>query len=203
MPSRPPGSARGPFICDVIPDLCLRTVPSDQLIGSTMEAIVRLCNEAYGEDVSHLFAVYRADWHVLALVDQQPVGHAMVVTRWLQAGHSPLMRAAYAELVATAPPFQGQGIGSAVMWKLAELAAAERYELAALCPAETGLYTHLCWESWQGDLFIRPPGAATREAPALIPTPEERVMILRLPGTPPLDLEQSLSAEWREGGELW
>ena len=36
----------------------------------------------------------------------------------------------------------------------------------------------------------------------LLPTPEEQVMVLRLPKTPPLDLELPLSAEWREG-EVW
>ena len=38
---------------------------------------------------------------------------------------------------------------------------------------------------------------------ALQPTPDETVMILRLPRTPPdLDLDAPLSAEWRRG-ELW
>jgi hypothetical protein len=35
-----------------------------------------------------------------------------------------------------------------------------------------------------------------------VPTPEERVMILRLPGTPVLDDTQTLSVEWRPG-EAW
>jgi hypothetical protein len=36
----------------------------------------------------------------------------------------------------------------------------------------------------------------------LISTPEEQIMILQLPQTPPLDLTLPLSAEWREG-EVW
>ena len=36
----------------------------------------------------------------------------------------------------------------------------------------------------------------------LLPTPKDRVMVLRLPRTPKLDVEAPLTAEWREG-ELW
>jgi len=53
----------------------------------------------------------------------------------------------------------------------------------------------LGWELWRGPLYIR-----TAEGP--LATPSAEVMILKLPRTPPLDLEAALSAEWREG-ELW
>ena len=113
------------------------------------------------------------------------------------------MRTAYVEMVATAPAYQRQGIGTAVMEKVAAVAAQQLYDLAALCPADTELYAHLGWEYWQGQLFVRPRVRCVEEAPAPIPTPEEQVMVLKLPATPALDLGQPLSAEWREGGELW
>ena len=150
-----------------------------------------------------LFSVYAADFHVLARWHGFPVGHAMIVTRWLQAGESQPMRTAYVEMVATAPGHRRQGVATMVMQEVARLAAREGYDLAALCPADTGLYSHLGWEYWRGNLFIRAPNADRKCNPSLIPTPGERVMILRLPGTPGLDLCQPLSAEWREGGELW
>ena len=167
------------------------------------EEIVRLCNEAYGEDVSHLFNAYTADTHVLARSGHALAGHGMIVTRWLQAGDGPLLRTAYVELVATAEDYRNRGIGAGIMVRLAERAAQDGYDLAALCPADTGLYGHLGWEYWQGPLFIRPEAEPTTDPELLISTPEERVMILRLPGTLPLDLSQPLSAEWRDGGELW
>jgi hypothetical protein len=89
------------------------------------------------------------------------------------------------------------------MRKLAEKATLDEYDLAALCPADTRLYGHLGWEYWQGPLFIRQVPEPPTHLEGLIPTPEERVMVLRLPRTPPLDMTQSLSAEWRPGGELW
>lgn len=180
----------------------VQVIPGNRLPASTRGEIHQLCSDAYGEDLTHLFAAYNPDFHVLAFAGQKPVGHAMAVTRWLQAGHGPLMWTSYVEMVATAQPYQGLGIGTSLMRRLAEEAIRRKYDLAALCPADTGMYGHLGWEYWQGPLFIRVVEQQAKKAPALIPTPEERVMVLRLPGTPPLDLEIPLSAEWRAGGEL-
>ncbi len=171
-------------------------------VAGRME-ILRMCNEAYGEDVSHLFDAYNADMHVLARVGNAVVGHGMIVSRWLQAGDGPLLRTAYVELVATAEDYRKRGIGAGMMGILAGRAALGGYELAALCPADTALYRHLGWEYWQGPLFIRRETSLITDPATLMPTPEERVMILRLPGTPELDLTLPLSAEWRAGGELW
>jgi hypothetical protein len=70
------------------------------------------------------------------------------------------------------------------------------YEIGALSPAETSLYSHLGWELWQGPLFHRKEGN-------WLPDPQDEVaMIMRLPKTPALDLTLPLSIEWREG-EVW
>ena len=96
-------------------------------------------------------------------------------------------------MVATEPQFQRRGFTIAVMCRLAS--AIRDFDLGGLCPAEPMLYTKLGWVFWQGPLFIRTPDGS-------LSTPEEQIMILRLPRTPPLDLALPLSAEWREG-ELW
>ena len=181
----------------------LEVIEAGRLGEADRAEIVWLCNETYGEDVSHLFAAYTADVHVLARVGHVLAGHGMIVTRWLKAGDGPLLRAAYVELVATAEAHRNRGIATGIMKLLAERAALDGYDLAALCPAGTGLYGHLGWEYWQGPLFIRPSKSPAKDSAHWVPTPEERVMILRLPKTPALDLTQSLSAEWRAGGELW
>ncbi len=189
------------------PDLTLQVISAPDLAPRMRTSILDLCHRAYGEDLAHLFDAYTADDHVVARRGDTPVSHAMTVTRWLQAGNGPLLRTAYVELVATAPEFQGRGLATAVMERLGRSIAEAGYALGGLCPADTQLYGRLGWEYWQGPLFIRPPKPQEpeQEPPpsALIPTPEERVMILRLPHTPPLDLTQPLSAEWRGGGELW
>jgi aminoglycoside 2'-N-acetyltransferase I len=96
-------------------------------------------------------------------------------------------------MVATEPHLQRRRLATAVMRRLAGAIAS--YDLGALCPAEPELYARLGWEFWRGPLFIR-------LEQGLVSTPEERVMVLRLPNTPPLDLDTDLSAEWRDG-ELW
>lgn len=197
------------------PDLTIQILPAAALSPPLQAAIYNLCARAYpGENLDPLWAAYAADFHAVGWIADLPVSYAMVVTRWLQAGDGPPLRTAYVEMAATLPEFQGRGYATALMRRLAAAIAAADYDLAALCPADTQLYQHLGWEYWRGPLFIRrppegwPAGARsadtdTSAAAELLPTPEEQVMILRLPLTPPLNLDLPLSAEWRPGGELW
>lgn len=168
-------------------------VSGEHLSDADRRAVLDLCNRAYQEDLEPLFETFTDPTHILGYCGRSLVSHALWVTRWLQPGHHSPLRTAYVEMVATAPEHWRKGFASAVMKRLAE--AITDFELAALCPAETTLYARLGWVFWQGPLFIR-----TSET--LLPTPDERVMILRLPRTPPLDPRAPLSAEWRPG-ELW
>ena len=133
---------------------------------------------------------------MLAFQAGELVSHAAWVTRWLQVGideNAPLLRTAYVEGVASAPHQQGKGYASATMRYLAT--QVQGFDLAALSPSDPAFYARLGWELWLGPLFIR-------TGQTLLPTADDQVMILRLSHTPPLDLTQPLSAEWRPG-ELW
>ena len=103
------------------------------------------------------------------------------------------MKAAYVELVATHPSHRGRGYATAIMERIAVEIADQ--ELGGLSPATHRLYERLGWRFWRGPLFGRTAGG-------LLPTPDERVMLLQLPRTPPLDWEAPLSIEWRSG-EVW
>lgn len=175
------------------PALRLEVVHADNIAPDLMMDVHALCNRAYEEDLEPYFKTFTDATHVLGTLDGVLVSHAMWVTRWLQPGDGPRLRTAYVEMVATAPEFEQRGFATAVMHRLME--AISGFDLAALCPAETGVYARLGWVYWWGPLFIH-----TDEA--LMPTPDERVMILRLPKTPALDLNLPLAAEWR-AGELW
>ncbi len=110
------------------------------------------------------------------------------------AGHLPPLRTAYVEAVATDLAWRNRGFAAAIMRRIA--AEVQDFDLAAPAPFDVRYYARLGWEAWQGPLFIRTQAG-------LQPSPEdEKVMILRLPKTPPLDITHPLSAEWREG-ELW
>ena len=170
--------------------LRIEVVKAQDLRPEKRDAILALCNRAYGEDLEPLFRVYADPVHVVGYLDNAIVSHAMWVTRWLQSDNEHPLRTAYVEMVATEPQFQGRGFASKVMGQLAN--EIRDYELGALWPNDIEFYARLGWVLWRGPLFIR-------SSEGLRPMPEDRVMILNLPKTPPLDLDGPLSAEWREG----
>jgi aminoglycoside 2'-N-acetyltransferase I len=169
-------------------------VASEHLPSATLREVIALCTEAYGEEFSSYLRDIGPGVHVLGRVDGELVTHAMWVTRWLQPGGRPALRTAYVEAVATRPSHQGRGLASAALRRIA--GEIEDHDLGALAPSDPAFYARLGWQSWRGPLFIR-----TKDGQQA--TPDECVMILRLPRTPAeLDLDGSLSAEWRRG-ELW
>jgi aminoglycoside 2'-N-acetyltransferase I len=176
------------------PDFHIQVLPASRLSPSLRSEILALCQRAYEEDLGPLFETFHDAVHLLGWSAGRLVSHALWVTRFLQAGSGPLLRTAYVEAVATDPDQQRQGYASAIMQRLVE--EIQDYDLAALSPFNVDYYARLGWELWRGPLFIR-------QEDLLLPSPEdEEVMIYRLPHTPRLDLQDSLSAEWREG-ELW
>ncbi len=174
--------------------LRIEVVTSDQLTSGNESAILDLCRRAYDEELGSYFRALRGGTHVMGYLEDRLVSHAMWVTRWLQPEGGPLLRTAYVELVATDPGVQRQGHASAVMRRLAE--AIVDFDLGAISASTAGIYARLGWEMWRGPLSIR-------GQEGLIATPDEEVMILRLPRTPPLDLRAPLSAEWRAVEEWW
>lgn len=164
-----------------------------QMPPGVYDDILALCTRAYEEDAAALIATLHGCVHVIGSRGGRAVSHALWVTRWLQVGSSAPLRTAFVEMVATDPEHRRCGHASEAMRRIA--AEVKAFDLAALSPFNAGWYARLGWEQWRGPLFIRTGGG-------LMPTPGEEVMILRLPRTPPLDLDAPLSAEWREG-ELW
>ncbi len=160
-------------------------------------AICQLCAEAHADDEFYkLFEVYLPphSLHFTGRLNGQAVSHAVVTTRWMQPEGCPLLRTAYVDAVATHPSQRGKGFGAAVMRKLGETIAAE-WEIGGLQTDLRGFYEPLGWELWRGAL-------AGRGDDGLIPTPEqEGVMILRLPRTPPLNLDGLLTIG--VSGRIW
>jgi aminoglycoside 2'-N-acetyltransferase I len=173
--------------------LTIKRVSSAALGPHMAAAVHTLCDAAYEADTSQYFRDTGPGEHLLGLDNGMLVSHLMWVTRRLQPGESPPLRTAYVELVATAPDAQGRGYASALLEYFVPQVG--DYQLAALSPATPNLYARLGWTFWRGPLSVRYEGR-------LLPTPEERVMILALPLTPPVNLDLPLSIEWRPG-EVW
>jgi aminoglycoside 2'-N-acetyltransferase I len=183
---------RNPLMADVR-SLRIEAVASAELAPPTRAAILTLCDRAYGEPMAPYLGAIGPGEHLVGWRDGRVMSHLMWVDRQLQpAGMAPL-RTAYVELVATAPEAQGRGFATELLQAFPGLAGG--YDLAALSPATENLYVRLGWRFWRGPLSIRTDAG-------LVSTPDEQIMILRLPRTPPLDETAPLSAEWRLG-DVW
>ena len=175
--------------------LSLELLDSVAVAPRVFREVRDLCAEAFEEDFDEYLELLGPGMHVLGRLDSLLVSHAMWVTRWLEPGGRAALRTAYVEAVATKAAFRRRGFAGEVLTRLAAEIGGT-YDLAALSPSEETFYARLGWEPWRGPLFIR-------TAEGVEATPEERVMILRLPRTPAdLDPTEPLSAEWRRG-EVW
>lgn len=174
--------------------LQVRHTSTIRLSPAERAAVVGLCEAAYEEPIAGYLDTLGPGEHLLGHADGALVAHLMWVTRWLQAGDGPLFRTAYIELVATAPAARRRGHATRLLEEA--LPRLGGYDLAALSPATEGIYLRLGWRSWRGPLSHR------REGRRIADRADERVMILALPRTPPLDLDAPLSVEWRPG-EVW
>ena len=164
-----------------------------EVVAAERAAIIALCEAAFDEPFDRLFDLLPGSRHLLVHVGDRLVSHGCWVTRWLQPTGLPALRTAYVEAVATFPECEGRGYGTLVMARIAEETG--RYDLRALSPAVPEFYARRGWEVWRGPTAIRADGG-------LLATPGEEIMIARTARTPPLDLDATISAEWREG-ELW
>lgn len=167
-------------------------LPGADLSPGERREMLELCSRAFGTNYAPIYSIFSNPMHILASLDGKLVSHALWNTRWLQCGNGSILRTAYVEAVATDPFYQGRGFATGVMRELQ--AHILDYELGCLSPATNGFYERLGWEYWRGPVLIR-------TKTGVLSTPYE-IMVLRLRRTPTLDLDSTLSAEWRPG-ELW
>ena len=179
----------------------LRDLATASLTESELTEIRSLMNAAFARDVEdERFG--DDDWahalggrHFVLYVDGVIVSHASVVERTLEIGGRPY-RTGYVEAVATAPGREGRGHGSEVMAAANEHVRAT-YELGALGTGRQPFYERLGWQTWRGPAFVRTPNGPVR-------TPEEEgyILVLRTPSSPPFELTESISCDWRPG-DVW
>jgi len=166
----------------------IRTVPREALTEAETTQIIELCSEVFRLDYAFYMNLDLPRIHVLGYAGERLVAHALWLTRRLRVGAAPWLDAAYVEGVATHTDFRRQGYGSAVMRRLQQ--EISDFDLGALSPSEPGWYERLGWKRWQGPLFILKDEDVQH-------TPDECVLLYRTPRTGDLDLNASLTAEWR------
>jgi aminoglycoside 2'-N-acetyltransferase I len=177
----------------------LRIAPTDALQPDDLRRIRALMDVAFGTGDERF---QEDDWrhalggtHFLLEVDGVLVSHASVVERRLEIGGR-LFRTGYVEAVATAPDRQGQGHGTTVMRAVTEHLHAT-FELGALGTGAHRFYERLGWETWLGPAYLR-----TSEGLQRTSDEEGYILVLRTPSSPPFDLAEAISCEWRSG-DVW
>jgi aminoglycoside 2'-N-acetyltransferase I len=179
-------------------DLTIRTARTAELDAATRRVVIDVCLAAHNEpDFENLFRYLPPDGlHILGYLGERLVSHAVLTTRWLQPEGYEILNSAWVDAVATLPEEQGRGYGSAVMRHLAAVIAPD-YEIAGLhTDDKQHFYAQVDWELWRGAL------AGRGENDELVFTPEQQgIMILRLPHTPPLNLDGLLTIEI--SGRIW
>jgi aminoglycoside 2'-N-acetyltransferase I len=130
--------------------------------------------------------------HALVWEDGEVVGHASVIGRRLLHGGRAL-RAGYVEGVGVRADRRGRGHAATMMAEL-ERVVRGGYDLGALGAADgaVSFYARLGWQLWRGPLSQLTPDG-------IVPTPEEDGSVFVLPGTVPLDLDDELTCDWRDG----
>jgi aminoglycoside 2'-N-acetyltransferase I len=169
----------------------VRVFTSGELAAAGLrQAVIDVCRAAHEDNAfRYMFTKYFSSdaRHFLAYDGETLVSHAVVSTRGVQPEGLPILRTAFVDAVSTLPSRQKQGYGSATMQRLAETIG--DYEIGCLQTDRTSFYAHLGWEKWRGPL-------AGRSDDGPIPTPDQGgVMVLRLPNTPPFDLDAALTIE--------
>lgn len=179
---------------DVRNHITFRVVSGKELTPEERREMIALCDLAYEEDMGAIIDEFVDPVHVLGFLDDKLVTHALWITRFLQPEGLPLLRTAYVEAVATHPAYRQRGFASAIMRKVLE--EIQDFDIAGLAPFSVEYYARLGWERWRGPLYER------KDDQLIASPPDERVMIYRLPKTPELDLDTTISIEWRVG-EVW
>jgi aminoglycoside 2'-N-acetyltransferase I len=172
-------------------DISVSVHATEDLTPAMRRAVIDVCNAANATtEFAALFDVYipSGGRHVVGRLDGRIVSHAVATTRHAQPEGHPVLRTAFLDAVATDPVAQHRGVATAVLRRLGEVL--DDYAIGCLQTDVTRFYERIGWERWRGPL------AGRRDDGTLVPTPGQRgVMVLRLPTTPPLDLDGLLTIE--------
>lgn len=172
----------------------IERITSRELPATIARELRELCAAAYDEDFSHYFDDVGPGVHLLGWEDGSLVSHAMWVSRTMYVKGAAPLAGAYIEAVATRVGSQGRGHATSLMRRIAKEIV--DFDLGALSPTRPEFYGRLGWEPWRGPLAIR-------TIDGVVETPDESVMVLRLPRTPDnLNTRAELSVDWRPG-EIW
>ena len=169
--------------------------PTHDLTPEFLTKLKRMLEVSYREPLVEDWDHAIGGVHFYLEEDGEPVVHASVVERRLEtAGRA--FRTGYVEAVATRPDRRRRGLASRVM-QAATAHVMEEYELGGLCTGENDFYARFGWETWRGATFVRTDDGLVRTGDE-----DGSVMILRAGPSADVDLDGTISCEWRSG-DVW
>jgi predicted acetyltransferase len=164
------------------------------------QQIAELCFTAFDEDPWSQYTFMQTAVHLLGILDDNIVSHALWTDRVFTINGSFNVKTAYIEYVTTDYKMRGKGFASQLLRHLVDTLTSLEYELAALQPEDEAFYKKLGWISWWGDLYIK-------QDTSTYLTDDYEIMLYPL-STKLTDRlshrseENTICAEWREG-EVW
>lgn len=177
----------------------LRSVPTQDLTEKEVASLRGLFAAAWPDPDD---AFTEDDWdhsmggrHFLIEADGHIASHASVVERELHTSGYELATG-YVEAVATFPAYERRGFATAIMKEVATFIEGT-FQLGALGSGLHAFYQRRGWLIWQGSTFVR-----TDEGVVATPEDDGFVFVRLTPATPPLDILQPISCEWR-AGDVW
>ncbi len=174
----------------------VRVLRTTELTDDELAAVRSLLGDAFDGDFSD------DDWHHtlggshVVVVDPADtvVAHAALVSRSIGVGDR-RFQAGYVEGVATAPHRRGEGLGSLVMSRVAQVLTA-KFELGVLSTDRHSFYERLGWERWRGPSGVRSSDGATVFA---TPDEDDGIMVRRFGPSATVELTSMISCDPRTG----
>jgi len=177
-----------------------KIIAAQDLDKKQRQQIAELNFAAFEEDPWSQYAFMQKAIHVVGILNEQIVSHALWTDRSFTINGSVSVKTAYVEYVTTDYEMRGKGLASQLLRYLIDVLTDLEYGLAALQPEDEAFYKKLGWATWWGDLYIK------QDASTYL-TDDYEIMLYPL-STKVKDLLSHSSeadiicADWREG-EPW
>jgi aminoglycoside 2'-N-acetyltransferase I len=171
-------------------ELTLIMKKNRDLSEEELENIITLCSNAFNEDFRPYMKEFTGGTHLLGYYEGTLVSHLLWLSRWVRIENIPLLKTAFLDAVAVDEKYRKRGFASSTMTRFAD--EITDYDIAALTTESPDFYKRLGWQAWQGSVSFR------RVDDRVINLTDSKLMVLSLPRTPVLDLNEPLTVEWKE-----
>ncbi len=171
-------------------ELDIAVKKNKDLTEQELEDIVTLCSHAFNENFRPYMKSFINATHILGYYNGALVSHVLWLNRWTRAGDSPIMKTAFVDAVAVDGKYRKRGFASSMIARLTSEITA--YNVSALTTGSPEFYERLGWQAWQGPVYFQ------REDGEITELNDSKLMVLFLPRTLALELNEPLTIEWRE-----